>query len=257
MRKPLIAANWKMYQTIPDGVALVRRLRVLLGDDDEVEVVVCPPFTALSAVGEALEGSRIGLGAQDMHWEREGAYTGEISPVMLTDVGCHYVIVGHSERRQSFGETDPQVNRKLKGALEHQLVPILCVGETLAERENGQTLEVVEVQLQGALSEVAPQPATGIAIAYEPVWAIGTGRTAAPEQAAEVHTFIRKCLAKTWGEAAATAIRILYGGSVRPDNIDALMAEAEIDGALVGGASLKADNFARIVHFEKVRGSKS
>lgn len=257
MRKPLIAANWKMYQTISDGVALVRRLRALLGDNDAVEVVVCPPFTALQTVGEALKGSRIGLGAQDMHWEKEGAYTGEISPVMLTDVGCRYVILGHSERRQYFGETDPQVNRKLKAALEHQLVPILCVGEALEERKDGRTLQVVELQLQGGLSEVAPQAAERMAIAYEPVWAIGTGLTATPEQAVEVHAFIRNYLAKTWGKAAATTIRILYGGSVKPDNIDALMAEAEIDGALVGGASLKADAFARIVQFQSVRSPKS
>lgn len=252
MRKPLIVGNWKMYQTTAQAVALVELLRTLVGDMLEVEVAVCPPFTALPGVAKALEGSRIGLGAQDMHWEKEGAFTGEISPVMLTDVGCRYVILGHSERRQYFGETDPQVNRKLKAALEHRLVPILCVGEALEERKDGRTLQVVEVQLKGGLSEVGPQAAEGMAIAYEPVWAIGTGLTATPDQAVEVHAFIRNYLAKAWGKAAATTIRILYGGSVKPDNIDALMTEVEIDGALVGGASLKADAFARIVRFKKL-----
>ncbi len=250
MRKPLIAGNWKMYQTTPDAVALVKGLKGLLGQREGVEVVVCPPFTALPVVAEALKDSWIGLGAQNMHWEKEGAYTGEVSPVMLADCGCRYVILGHSERRQYFGETDMNVNRKLRAALEHKLIPILCIGETLAEREGGRTIQVVDGQLQGGLSGI---PAgAGIAVAYEPVWAIGTGHTATPEQAAEVHTFIRKRLAELWGEAMATAVRIVYGGSVKPDNIDALMAEPEIDGALVGGASLKADAFARIVQFEKV-----
>ncbi len=251
-RTPLIAGNWKMYQTATAAVALVERLRALLEKTDEVEVVVCPPFTALPAVARALEGSWIGVGAQNMHWEKEGAYTGEISPAMLTDIGCRYVILGHSERRQYFGETDLQVNRKLRAALGYGLTPILCVGETLVEREDGRTFQVVEGQLHGGLSGVPAQAAEGITVAYEPVWAIGTGRTATPEQAEEVHTFIRKRLAELWGEAGATAIRILYGGSVKPDNIDELMAEPEIDGALVGGASLRADDFARIIQFQKV-----
>ncbi len=253
MRIPLIAGNWKMYLTTADAVALVKQLQSLLEEhDDEAEVVVCPPFTALPAVAGALKGSRIGLGAQNMHWEKEGAFTGEVSPLMLKDVGCRYVILGHSERRQYFGEADPQVNRKLKTALEHRLIPILCVGETLAEREEGLTLQVVGGQLKGGLSGVSAQAGERVAVAYEPVWAIGTGRMATPEQAEEVHAFIRKRLTEHWGETAATKIRILYGGSVKPDNIDALMAEPEIDGALVGGASLKADTFARIVRFEKV-----
>ncbi len=253
MRIPLIAGNWKMYLTTADAVALVKQLQSLLEEhDDEAEVVVCPPFTALPAVAGALKGSRIGLGAQNMHWEKEGAFTGEVSPLMLKDVGCRYVILGHSERRQYFGEADPQVNRKLKAALECRVTPILCIGETLAEREEGLTLQVVGGQLKGGLSGVSAQAGERVAVAYEPVWAIGTGRMATPEQAEEVHAFIRKRLTEHWGETAATKIRILYGGSVKPDNIDALMAEPEIDGALVGGASLKADTFARIVRFEKV-----
>jgi triosephosphate isomerase len=250
VRKPLIAGNWKMHGTAAQATALVERLRGLVPDPFEVEVVVCPPFTTLRVVAEALKGSRIGLGAQNMHWEREGAYTGEISPVMLTELGCRYVILGHSERRQYFGEADLQVNRKVKAALEHELIPILCVGETLVEREEGRTLEVVDAQLRGGLTEVRPKVGDGMAVAYEPVWAIGTGHTATPQQAATVHAFIRKRLADLWGEAVAMAVRILYGGSVKPDNIDALMAEAEIDGALVGGASLKAEAFASIVHFK-------
>jgi len=250
VRKPLIAGNWKMYQTTGQAVALVERLRALLAEIAGVDVVVCPPFTAMQAVAEALKGSRIGLGAQNMHWEGEGAYTGEVSPVMLTDLGCRYVILGHSERRQHFGETDLNVNRKVRAALRHHLAPILCVGETFGEREEGRTFPVVEGQLRGGLSDIPPQAGEGIVVAYEPVWAIGTGHTATPEQAATVHAFIRKQLGELWGEAAGRAVRILYGGSVKPDNIDALMAAPEIDGALVGGASLKADAFARIVHFK-------
>lgn len=250
MRKPLIAGNWKMYQTTGQAVALVERLRALLAEIAGVDVVVCPPFTAMQAVAEALKGSRIGLGAQNMHWEGEGAYTGEVSPVMLTDLGCRYVILGHSERRQHFGETDLNVNRKVRAALRHHLAPILCVGETFGEREEGRTFPVVEGQLRGGLSDIPPQAGEGIVVAYEPVWAIGTGHTATPEQAATVHAFIRKQLGELWGEAAGRAVRILYGGSVKPDNMDALMAAPEIDGALVGGASLKADAFARIVHFK-------
>jgi triosephosphate isomerase len=257
MRKPLIAGNWKMYQATAEAVALVGRLRALLADVAGVDVVVCPPFTAIQAAAEALKGSRIGLGAQNMHWEAEGAYTGEVSPVMLMDLGCRYVILGHSERRQYFGETDLNVNRKVKAALRYHLVPILCVGETLGQREEGRTFPVVEGQIRGGLSDIPPQAGTGIVVAYEPVWAIGTGRTATPEQAATVHAFIRKQLGELWGEAAGMAVRILYGGSVKPDNIDALMAEPEINGALVGGASLKADGFARIVRFEKIRNPKS
>ncbi len=246
-----------MYQTTAQAVALVERLRALLAEIAGVDVVVCPPFTAIQVVAETLQGSRIGLGAQNMHWEGEGAYTGEVSPVMLTDLGCRYVILGHSERRHYFGETDLNINRKVKAALRHHLAPILCVGETFAEREEGRTFRVVEGQLRGGLSDIPPQAGEGIVVAYEPVWAIGTGHTATPEQAATVHAFIRKQLGELWGGAAGLAVRILYGGSVKPDNIDALMAEPDIDGVLVGGASLKPDAFARIVRFEKVRSPRS
>ncbi|MFQ5882717.1 MAG: triose-phosphate isomerase [Candidatus Methylomirabilales bacterium] len=256
-RTPLIAGNWKMSQTTADAVALVECLQELLEDVEEVEVVVCPPFTALPAVARVLQSSQIGLGAQNMHWEKEGAYTGEVSPVMLTDLGCQHVILGHSERRQYFGETDLQVNRKLRAALQHRLTPIFCIGETLVERENGRTLQVVEGQLQGGLTGISAEEAGRIVIAYEPVWAIGTGHTATPEQAVEVHASIRKRLAGMWGEAVAAKVRILYGGSVKPDNIDVLMAEEEIDGALVGGASLRADAFARIIQFERVQSPRS
>ena len=241
-----------MYMTTADAVALVKQLQTLLAGTDAVEVVVCPPFTALPSAAQALEGSRILLGAQNMHWEKEGAFTGEVSPVMLTDLGCRYVILGHSERRQYHGEDDFLVNRKVKAALEHGLTPIVCIGETLGERQDGRTLSVVERQLQGGLSGISAEEGYGITLAYEPVWAIGTGHTATTEQAAEVHSFIRKQLAELWGEPTATAVRILYGGSVKPDNIDGLMAEPDIDGALVGGASLKADTFARIARFEKI-----
>jgi triosephosphate isomerase len=247
----LIVGNWKMYMTTAEAVALVKNLQSLLPGSDRVEVVVCPPFTALATVARALEGSRILLGAQNMHWEKEGAYTGEVSPVMLTDLGCRYVILGHSERRQYFGETDLHVRRKIRAALEQHITPILCIGETLGEREGGRTLQIVEGQLREGLSGIPALGGHEIALAYEPVWAIGTGHTASPEQAAEVHRVIRACLTELWGESART-IRILYGGSVKPDNIDALMAKAEIDGALVGGASLKADSFSRIVRFEKI-----
>ena len=253
MRTPLIAGNWKMYHTAATAVALVKGLQKLLRKSDNVEVVVCPPFTSLPAVARALANSRIGVGAQNMHWEKEGAYTGEISAEMLTELGCRYVVLGHSERRQNFRETDLDVNRKVKAAIKHRLTPILCIGETLAEREEGLTLQVVGGQLKGGLTGVSAQAGERVAVAYEPVWAIGTGRTATPEQAEEVHAFIRKRLTEHWGEPAAAKIRILYGGSVKPDNIDALMAEPEIDGALVGGASLKTDTFARIVQFQKVQ----
>jgi len=251
MRTPLITGNWKMYMTTAEAVALVQNLQLLIKEGDDVEVVVCPPFTALAGVAKALEGSRILLGAQNMHWEKEGAYTGEISPVMLADVGCRFVILGHSERRQYFGEADLHVNRKIRAALEQRMTPILCIGETLVEREDGRTLQVVGGQLRGGLSGIPALGGHEIAVAYEPVWAIGTGHTATPGQAGEVHGFVRQCLIELWGERART-IRILYGGSVKPDNIDALMAEPEIDGALVGGASLKADSFARIVRFKRI-----
>jgi triosephosphate isomerase (TIM) len=248
MRKPLIAGNWKMYKTAGAARELARAVREGAARGD-VEVVLAPPFTALAAVAEVLRGSPLGLGAQNMHHEVEGAFTGEVSPVMLRDLGCSHVILGHSERRQLFGETDDGVARKAKAAFAHGLTPIVCVGETLAERESDRTTEVVERQLERALRELsADQLAVGV-VAYEPVWAIGTGRTATPEQAQEVHAFIRRRVTASHGEAAAAALRILYGGSVKPENIGALMAQADLDGALVGGASLEAASFLKIVHY--------
>ena len=252
MRRYVFAGNWKMHKTVAEAVALSRALREgLEKEPTRHEVVVMPPFTALQAAGEALKGSPIAMGAQNMHWEREGAFTGEISPVMLKDLGCTHVILGHSERRHIFGESDDTVARKTRAAVDNGLTPILCVGETLPERESNRTLEVVERQLERALRSLTPDEASRTVVAYEPVWAIGTGRTATAAQAQEVHAFIRKRVTATHGEPAAAALRILYGGSVKPDNIDGLMAQPDVDGALVGGASLKADPFLRIVHHKK------
>ena len=251
MRRPLLAGNWKMYKTVPEGVALAREIRAGLARPlKDRDVLVAPPFTALAAVGEALRGSDVLLGAQNMHWEREGAFTGEISPVMLKQVGCGHVILGHSERRHIFGESDDTVARKTRAAVDNGLTPIVCVGETLPERESNRTLEVVERQLERALRALTPDEASRAIVAYEPVWAIGTGRTATPDQAQEVHAFIRGRLGATHGEPAAAALRILYGGSVKPDNIDGLMAQPDVDGALVGGACLKAESFLRIVNYQ-------
>jgi triosephosphate isomerase len=251
MRRPLLAGNWKMYKTVPEGVALAQEIRaglaLALRDRD---VLVAPPFTAVAAVAEALRGSDVLLGAQNMHWEREGAFTGEISPVMLKQVGCSHVILGHSERRHIFGEGDDMIARKTRAAVDNGLTPIVCVGETLPERESNRTLEVVERQLERALRGLTPDETSRAVVAYEPVWAIGTGRNATPDQAQEVHAFIRKRVTATHGEPAAAALRILYGGSVKPDNIDGLMAQPDLDGALVGGASLKAESFLRIVHYQ-------
>jgi triosephosphate isomerase len=252
MRRPLIAGNWKMYKTIPEALALVRDLRAALdGKSPHAEVLVAPPYTALFTVGEALRGSGILLAGQDMHWEKEGAFTGAISPVMLRDAGCSHVILGHSERRQLFGETDEGVGRKARSAIDNSLTPILCVGETLPEREANRTLEVVGRQLDAALAQLSAEEAARSVIAYEPVWAIGTGRAATPEQAQEVQLFIRTRVAGSHGSAVAEAQRILYGGSVKPDNIAVLMAQPDVDGALVGGACLKAETFLPIVRLGK------
>jgi triosephosphate isomerase len=248
MRRPLIAGNWKMYKTVPEAVALAGEVRAGATRAD-VEVVLGPPFTALHAVAAALSGSEIGLAAQNMHAENEGAFTGEVSPLMLRDAGCTHVILGHSERRHLFGETDEGVARKAEAALRHGLVPIVCVGETLAERESGRTREVVERQTERALRGLTAEEVARLVIAYEPVWAIGTGRTASPAQAQEAHAFLRSLVTRSHGEPAARALRILYGGSVKPDNIGALMAEADVDGALVGGASLTASSFLKIVDY--------
>ena len=251
MRRHFVAGNWKMFKTIPEALALVKGLcDGLTRAATEHEVLVAPPFTALRSVADALAGSPVLLGAQNMHWEKEGAFTGEISAAMLRDAGCSHVILGHSERRHVFGETDEGVGRKARAALDHGLLPIVCVGETLPERESNRTLEVVERQLERALRGLTPDETSRAVVAYEPVWAIGTGRNATPDQAQEVHAFIRKRVTTTHGEPAAAALRILYGGSVKPDNIDGLMAQLDLDGALVGGASLKAESFLRIVHYQ-------
>lgn len=238
-----------MYKKVDEAIALVSELSDLVTGVMNTEVVVCPPFTALDAVIEALQGSNIAVGAQNMHWQPEGAYTGEISPVMLKNLGCKYVILGHSERRQYFGETDEGVNKKIKAAYAHGLLPIVCVGETLEQREAGTTENVVRKQTEGALNGLEPDLAAKLVIAYEPVWAIGTGKTASNEDARQVIGFIRGVVAGMFSREVADKVRIQYGGSVKPDNISALMAQPDIDGALVGGASLEAKSFASIVKF--------
>ena len=249
-RRPVLAGNWKMYKPHAQAAQLARELRDGMGDALATrEVVVAPPFTSIPAVTEALRGSGIGVAGQNMHPEKEGAFTGEISPVMLREIGCSHVILGHSERRQFFGETDEGVARKTAAALAHGLVPIVCVGEMLAEREANKTMEVVARQMDGALGKIEAPAVAGLLVAYEPVWAIGTGKVATPAQAQEVHSFIRQRISSSHGPQAAGAVRILYGGSVKPDNIAALMAEGDIDGALVGGASLTADSFLKIVRY--------
>jgi triosephosphate isomerase len=250
MRRPLIAGNWKMYKTVPEAVALTNEVRAGVTRTD-LDVVLGPPFTALHAVAASVTGTSIGVAGQNMHAENEGAFTGEVSPLMLRDAGCTHVILGHSERRQLFEETDEGVARKTEAAFRHGLTPITCVGETLAERESNRTNEVVERQVERALRGLPADLVARLVIAYEPVWAIGTGRTATPLQAQEVHAFIRARIGLSHGEPAARAVRILYGGSVKPDNIGALMAEADLDGALVGGASLTAASFLKIVDYPR------
>jgi triosephosphate isomerase len=249
MRRAVIAGNWKMFKTVKEAVALVSDVKKNLSPANDREFIVAPPFTALSSVAQEIKGSMLKLSAQDCFWEKEGAYTGEVSPAMLRDAGCSHVIIGHSERRQYFGETDGTVNKKIKAALDAGLIPIMCIGETLGEREEGKTFTVVERQLKGGMDNLSITESENLIIAYEPVWAIGTGKTATPEQAEEVHAFIRDLLEKIYDRAMAQGIRILYGGSVKSENIDALMAKPNIDGALVGGASLKADTFLRICQF--------
>ena len=248
MRVPVIAGNWKMYKTARQAAETIRTLAGLITGVRGVEVVICPPFTALSAAGEAAKGSAVAIGAQDCHWEKEGAFTGEVAVPMIADLGCSHCIVGHSERRQFFGETDATVDKKVEAVLAQGLTCIACVGETLAEREAGQTLAVLERQVRAGLARHLTAPR--LVIAYEPVWAIGTGKTATPAQAQEVHAFIRGVAAKAANPEAAQAVRILYGGSVKPDNIATLMAQADVDGGLVGGASLDPASFAKIVRFQ-------
>ncbi len=249
MRVPLIAGNWKMYKTIGEAVELVEALLRDLGDTTGREVLVCPPFTALHALSPLLQETPIRLGAQDVHYELQGAFTGAISPLMLKDVGCRYVLVGHSERRQIFGEGDELINRKLRAALTNTLRPILCVGETKPQRDAGEAESVVVGQVRAGLAGVAIEALEQLVIAYEPVWAIGTGDTATPADAQAMHATVRRTITELYDQAAADQLRIQYGGSVKPDNVDELMSQPDIDGALVGGASLKADSFLRIVQF--------
>lgn len=248
MRKPIIAGNWKMNKTPAETRELINELKPLV-QDAEVDVVVCPPFVCLAAAAEALKGSNIALGAQNMHFEEKGAYTGEIAPNMLKELGVEYVIIGHSERRQYFGETDESVNKKVTVALAHGLNPIMCVGETLEEREKGITEKVVDKQTREGLKGLEGQDAQRVVIAYEPVWAIGTGKTATSDQANEVIAFIRGIVSDMFGKDVADKIRIQYGGSMNPKNASELMAMPDIDGGLIGGASLKAEDFAKVVKY--------
>jgi len=249
MRIPVIAGNWKLFKTIGESVALVDELKPLVANVRGVEIVVAPVFTALSRVSDVVKGSNVLLAAQDCYWEEEGAFTGEVAPRLLKDAGCSHVIIGHSERRQYFGETDLSVNKKTKAAIAAGLTAIVCVGELLTEREAEQTFSVVEAQIQGGLAGLAADALKHVVIAYEPVWAIGTGKTASDAQAQEVHAFIRQMIARLFNQSVADAVRILYGGSVKPDNAKGLMSQPDIDGALVGGASLKAESFAAIAGY--------
>jgi triosephosphate isomerase len=251
MRKPVIAGNWKMYKTIAEAVDFIEKIKPVAAQAAHCQVIVAPPFTALAAAAAAAKGSRVSVAAQNCHWDKEGAHTGDISTLMLRDAGCTHVIIGHSERRHDCGETNAQVNKKVKTALAAGLTPIVCVGETLPEREKGETEKVLECQFMGGLAALTPADFSRIMIAYEPVWAIGTGRTATPEMAAEAHRFLRGLARQQFGESEAGGVRILYGGSVKPDNIGALMAQEEIDGALIGGASLKVDSFAALVNYPR------
>src|SRR3954469_15778798 len=247
IRKKLIAGNWKMNKTSSDGLQLAQDLVGEIGKVTDVDVVVCPPFTALESVAKAIDGSTVKLGAQNMHPEPNGAFTGEVSAPMLRAIFANYVILGHSERRAYFGETDSFINKKVLAALKNQLRPILCVGETLAEREAGSTLKVVQTQTEACLEGVRKEQASSVVIAYEPVWRIGTGKVATTEQAQEVHAFIRGLLTKLFTETVAQKVRILYGGSMKPANAPELLAQRDIDGGLIGGASLEARSFVELV----------
>lgn len=250
-RKPLIAGNWKMFKTCSEAVETAGQLVKLTNDVTDADVVIAPPFTALSSVSEIIKGTCVSLGAQNLFWETEGAYTGEISPPMLLSAGCKYVIIGHSERRQYFGETDETVNKKIKAAIQNGLVPIFCVGESEKEREAKDTFSVLDKQIKIGLKESSSDDLKMLVIAYEPVWAIGTGKTATSGQVQEVHLFLRSLLEKNFGNLLANSIRILYGGSVKPNNIAELMEMPDVDGALIGGASLSAETFSKIVHYKK------
>ena len=252
-RKKLIAGNWKMNKTAADGVALASDIVSSVGQSTDVDVVICPPFTAIESVAKAIEGSNIKLGAQNMHPEASGAFTGEVSAGMLRSLFATHVILGHSERRSYFGESDEFINKKVIAALKNQLRPILCVGESLAEREAGSTLRVVQTQLERGLEGVSKELATSVIVAYEPVWAIGTGKVATSEQAQEVHAYIRGLLTKLFGEPVSQRVRILYGGSMKPSNAAELLGQADIDGGLIGGASLEARSFVDLIKAAAVK----
>jgi triosephosphate isomerase len=247
MRIPFIAANWKMHKTVHESVVYVKEFRRVVKDIADIEIVVAPPFTALHAAAEAARSSAIGIAAQDLHWEREGAFTGEISAAMVKEAGAEYVIIGHSERRKLFHETDETVNRKLHAALSAQLTPIVCIGETLEERDRGVTLVVLDRQIKQGLDGLTGDQVGSLVLAYEPVWAIGTGRNATPQQADEAHRHIRNRIKQWFGGAAADHCHVIYGGSVKPDNIQALMVLPDVDGALVGGASLEIRAFSELL----------
>jgi len=252
MRKPMIAGNWKLHKTISEATSLVSELIPAVASNQNVEIVVAPVYTALAKVAEALAGSNIKLAAQNCYPEPQGAFTGEVSPLLLKDAGCEYVIIGHSERRQLFAETDGSVNSKALALADSGLGTIFCIGETLEERESGKMFDVLRQQVTAGLKDLTTRQMQTVVVAYEPVWAIGTGKVATDEQAQEVHAFIRGLLAELYEPQTAAATRILYGGSVKPGNVDGLMTQPDVDGALVGGASLNADDFARIANFEAV-----
>lgn len=250
-RRPLIAGNWKMFKTCQEAVEAAIQISVLVADVvSDVDVMVAPTFTALALVSDKLEDSPVLVGGQNLYWEKEGAYTGQISADMLVSAGCKCVIIGHSERRQYFNETDETVNKKIKAAISAGLVPVFCVGETESEREAAKTFSVLDKQVQKGLEAFSPDDLKSLVVAYEPVWAIGTGKTATSDQAQEVHAYLRALLDRSFGADLAASIRILYGGSVKPDNVSELMSMEDIDGALVGGASLDPETFSKIVHFK-------
>ena len=247
MRIPFVAANWKMHKTVHEALAYATAFHEQVGEIADVEIVIAPPFTALHAVAAALVDTSVGIAGQDLHWKPQGAFTGEVSAAMLWEAGAAYVIIGHSERRQLFGETDESVNTKIRAAIAARLTPILCVGETLDQRESNQTFEILDRQLARGLADVSASDASTLVVAYEPVWAIGTGRNATPAQAQEAHAHIRQRLAQTFGDDLAVTARVIYGGSVKTANVAELSVQSDVDGALVGGASLDADSFAEIV----------
>lgn len=251
-RIPFIAGNWKMYKTCSQAVETADELVSLVKDKRDVEIMIAPPFTALFPVSEVISKSSIFLGAQDIFWENEGAYTGEISSSMLISAGCSHVIVGHSERREFFCETDETVNKKIKAAIKNGLAPVFCIGESEKERELNKTFSVLDKQLTKGLKGLLKEDLEKLVVAYEPIWAIGTGKTATTSQAQEVHFFLRSCIEKKFGKSFSESVRILYGGSVKPDNISSLMSMPDIDGALVGGASLSSDSFSKIINFKAV-----